>query len=185
MTLDLVTSSRRTNWLPFSVAVGGALLSTSLAADNAPVPAGKAPAAKAPAAKAPAAKATVHTSPYKPDRFAGRAGMYYKLVWGVESLSTKWAESGEIIRFSYRVVDANKAKPLGEKRSDPSLIDPAAGVKLVVPTMENIGQLRQGADPEAGKSYWIAFSNKGRLVKRGDRVIVEIGQFHADGLVVD
>ena len=39
--------------------------------------------------------------------------------------------------------------------------------------------------PEAGKSYWMAFSNKGRIVKRGDRVNVVIGQFHADGLAVD
>jgi hypothetical protein len=51
--------------------------------------------------------------------------------------------------------------------------------------MEQIGQLRQSADPEEGKSYWMAFSNKGRLVKRGDRVDVVIGQFRADGLVVD
>ena len=40
-------------------------------------------------------------------------------------------------------------------------------------------------DPVAGKSYWMAFSNKGRLVKRGDRVTVVIGPFRADGLVVD
>jgi hypothetical protein len=31
----------------------------------------------------------------------------------------------------------------------------------------------------------MAFSNKGRPVKRGDRVSVVIGAFHADGLVVD
>ena len=31
----------------------------------------------------------------------------------------------------------------------------------------------------------MAFSNKGRLVKRGDHVIVQIGQFQADGLVVE
>jgi hypothetical protein len=31
----------------------------------------------------------------------------------------------------------------------------------------------------------MAFSNKGRLVKRGDSVNIVIGQFHADGLVVD
>jgi len=29
------------------------------------------------------------------------------------------------------------------------------------------------------------FSNKGMYVKRGDRVNVVIGKFHADGLVVD
>jgi hypothetical protein len=31
----------------------------------------------------------------------------------------------------------------------------------------------------------VAFSNKGQLVKRGDRVNVVIGAFRAEGLVVD
>ncbi|MBV8280685.1 MAG: hypothetical protein JO347_01315 [Candidatus Eremiobacteraeota bacterium] len=124
-------------------------------------------------------------SPNLPARFAGRAGLYYKMVWGIDSLSVKWTESGEMIRFSYRVVDPSRAAPLNDKRAEPSLIDPGAGVSLVVPTMEKIGQLRQSATPEAGKSYWIAFSNKGRIVKRGDRVDVVIGPFRAENLVVD
>jgi len=124
-------------------------------------------------------------SRYRPDRFAGRAGTYYRLVWGVDSLAAKWGESGEVIRFSYRVLDADKAKILNDKKFEPSLIDPRAGVQLVVPSMENVGQLRQSAPPEEGKSYWMVFSNKGRLVKRGDHVIVVIGAFRADGLVVD
>jgi hypothetical protein len=45
--------------------------------------------------------------------------------------------------------------------------------------------MRNTVDPEAGKSYWVAFSNKGRLVKRGDRVSVVIGKFRANGLVVE
>ncbi len=122
---------------------------------------------------------------YRPDRFAGRAGSHYRLVWGVDSLSVKTVESGDVIRFSYHVLDANKAQALNDKKYEPSLIDPQAGVKLVVPQMEKIGKLRQSAPPEAGKSYWMAFSNKGRLVKHGDHVIVEIGPFRADGLVVD
>lgn len=137
---------------------------------------------KAPRAK-PAAAAT--QSRYKPDRFAGRAGMFYKLVWGVDTLGVKAVESGELIRFSYRVLDAAKAKQLNDEKSDPSLIDPRAGVSLVVPSLEKVGKLRQSETPEEGKSYWLAFSNKGRLVKRGDRVDVVIGQFHANGLVVD
>jgi hypothetical protein len=122
---------------------------------------------------------------YRPDRFAGRAGRYYQLLWGVDSLSVKLAESGEVVRFSYRVIDQEKAKALNDKRNEPSLIDPRAGVSLVVPKMEKIGQLRQTGTPEAGKAYWIAFSNKGRPVKKGDHVDVVIGQFRAQGLVVD
>jgi hypothetical protein len=137
----------------------------------------------APAAAKPATPGTA--TRYQPDRFAGRAASYYRLVWGVDSLAVKWVESGEVIRFTYRVLDPNKAKALNDKKNAPALIDPRAGASLVVPQMEKIGQLRQSATPEAGKSYWMAFSNKGRLVKHGDHVIVQIGQFRADGLVVD
>jgi hypothetical protein len=65
------------------------------------------------------------------------------------------------------------------------LIDPKAGVKLVVPSMEKIGKLRQSSMPEAGKMYWMAFSNKGRRVRPGDRVNIVIGKFEANGLVVE
>jgi hypothetical protein len=122
---------------------------------------------------------------YRPDRFAGRAATYYKVVWGVDSLGVKWGESGEVIRFSYRVLDADRARALNDKTFEPALLDPQAGVKLVVPSLENVGQLRQSAPPENGKSYWMVFSNKGRLVKRGDHVNLVIGPFRADGLVVD
>jgi hypothetical protein len=83
------------------------------------------------------------------------------------------------------VLDPDKAKILNDKKTEPFLIDPKAQVKLVVPSLEKVGQLRQSSTPEAGKSYWMAFSNKGRLVKRGDQVSVVIGKFRADGLVVD
>ena len=132
-----------------------------------------------------AAPARVMRPRYRPDRFAGRAGKYYELVWGVDSMVVRLVESGEVVRFSYRVLDPAKASVLNEKRSEPSLIDPRAGVSLVVPNMEKVGQLRQATVPEAGKAYWMAFSNKGRLVKRGDRVDVVIGLFRATGLVVD
>jgi hypothetical protein len=133
------------------------------------------------AKRAPATQA----SRYHPDRFAGRAGTYYRLVWGVDLLAVKWTESGEVIKFTYEVLDPAKAKTLNDKKNAPELIDPHAGVKLVVPSLEKVGQLRQSATPEAGKTYWMAFSNKGRHVKRGDHVNVVIGKFHADGLVVD
>jgi hypothetical protein len=107
------------------------------------------------------------------------------VVWGVDDLNVKWAESGELVRFSWHVLDPQLAQILSDKKAEPSLIDPRAGVSLVIPAVENIGQLRQSGPPEAGKSYWMAFSNKGRLVKRGDRVDVVVGTFRAQGLVVD
>jgi hypothetical protein len=164
-----------------------ALLAAALALGPVTVPAsGPSPQGTAPAVaqagKAPAGAAAAH---FRPDRFAGRAGKYYQLVWGVDSLSVKLAESGEVVRFSYRVLDPEKAHLLNDKGSEPSLIDPGAGVTLVIPTMDKIGKLRQTGAPEAGKAYWMVFSNKGRPVKKGDRVDVVIGVFRAQGLVVD
>lgn len=114
-----------------------------------------------------------------------RALMYYESAWGVDTLRVKLAESGELIRFTYRILDPQKAAPLNDKKLQPSLIDPQAGVSLVIPQVQNVGMMRQSSTPEAGKSYWMAFSNSGRPVKRGDRVMILIGQFHADGLIVE
>ncbi len=122
---------------------------------------------------------------HQPDPFAGRAGRYYTLVWGVGSLSVKAVESGELIRFSYEVLDPAKATPLNDKKLEPKLIAPDARAMLVIPSLEKVGQLRQSSTPEAGKSYWMTFSNPRRTVKRGDRVNVVIGQFHAEGLLVE
>ena len=112
------------------------------------------------------------------------ASQYYALMWGVDSLAVKSVESGEIIRFTYRVLDVEKAKVLNDKKNEPSLIDPGAGVSLVVPSLEKVGKLRQSSAPLAGKMYWMAFSNKGGHVKPGHRVNVVIGDFRADALVV-
>jgi hypothetical protein len=170
--------SGKLNW----VVLGLTLLALGSAASTAAVSQAGAQPSQTGQAAAPANAAPVR---YLPDRMAGRAGAYYKGVWGIDSLSIKWAESGELVRFSWRVLDPAKAALLNDKRLEPSLIDPQAGVSLVVPTMEKVGQMRQGVTPEAGKSYWMAFSNKGRRVKRGDRVNVVIGGFHAEYLVVE
>lgn len=136
-------------------------------------------------ASQPVSPAEKRTSPYQPNRFPKRAGMYYGDVWGIDSLSVKATESGELIRFSYRILNAAKAGPLNDKKSQPKLVDPRAGVELVIPSLEKVGQLRQSSTPEDGKIYWMAFSNAGRRVKKGDHVEVHIGQFRAQGLIVD
>jgi len=113
-----------------------------------------------------------------------RALLYYREVWGVDSLQVRYTESGEIVRFSYRVVDGEKARALNDKQNVPFLNAPDVHVQLVVPALENVGQLRQTGTPIPGKLYWMAFSNPGRSVKPGELVNVVIGPFHADGLIV-
>jgi hypothetical protein len=119
------------------------------------------------------------------NRLSRRADMYYQGVWGVGELRVKVAESGEMIRFDYRVLDPVKAAALNDKKAKPELDDGQAGVKLAVPQMEKIGELRQSSTPKAGMTYWMAFANPTLAVKRGHRVNVVIGSFRANNLVVE
>ena len=168
------TLSRGAKLLALLCSLGVSLLSIAQAQTAQPA---------APSSQPGKSKAAVVPRRYQ-TQLPNKARQYYAVTWGVDSLSVKSVESGELIRFSYRVLDPQRAKALNDKKSEPSLICPRAGVKLVVPSLEKVGQLRQSSAPIAGKVYWMAFSNKGRPVKPGDHVNVVIGQFRADGLVV-
>ena len=114
-----------------------------------------------------------------------RAERYYQGVWGVGELRVKVAESGQLIRFNYRVLDPEKAVALNDKKAEPELLDAQARVKLSVPQLEKVGKLRQSSTPKPGLTYWMAFSNPTLAVKRGHRVDVVIGSFRATNLVVE
>ena len=119
------------------------------------------------------------------NRISPRAEMYYEGVWGIGELRVKSVESGELIRFNYRVFDPAKAAALNDKKAEPQLLDAQAGVKLEVPQLEKVGKLRQSSTPKAGMTYWMAFSNPTMVVKRGHRVDLVIGSFRATNLVVE
>jgi len=89
-----------------------------------------------------------------------------------------------MLEFRYKVLDADKAKPLFERQTKPVLTHVESGAKLIVPTPAKTGALRNSNPPIAGNTYWMFFANPGKLVQPGDHVNIEIGKFHADGLVV-
>ena len=159
-----------------SIAFIVAGLSLAAAAQAAPATAAQPASPAASAARA---------SRYRATGLPSRARTYYEMLWGVDSFGVKSVESGEMIRFTYRVLDPNKAAQLNDKHDQPALIDEKAGVKLSVPTLEKVGALRQSTNPEAGKVYWMVFSNKERYVKPGHRVSVVIGKFRVDNLLVE
>ncbi|WP_233867543.1 hypothetical protein [Paraburkholderia adhaesiva] len=129
--------------------------------------------------------ATASKSPYVPVMMPLQARELYGASRGVDSLSVRRTASGNLLRFSFRVTDPNVAKVIGDKSATPYLFGHMSHAVLEVPVMENIGQLRQAGTLEVGREYWMVFSNKGNLVKAGERVDVFIGSFHVDGLVVE
>ena len=141
--------------------------------------------AQSPAPASPAVNRVNKTSPYHGMKLSEKARAYYPAAWGVDHLRATYTNSGNLIRFSYRVVEPKLAKPLGDHELTPYLYAPRTHAMLQIPTMEKIGQLRQLNAAEADTEYWMVFSNKGNPVRRGDRVNVIIGKFHADGLLVE
>ena len=159
-----------------SIVVSGAIAQTAPASGS---------SASAPAPAATAKPHAKRVSPYSAATgISDHAKDFYLVNWGVDTFSAKLLESGQLVRFSYRVVDPKKAKVLSDKKANPVLLDPKAHAQLVIPQLEKVGQLRQSSSPEAGRVYWMAFSNRGRVVKPGDRISVVIGRFRVDELAV-
>lgn len=107
-----------------------------------------------------------------------------KRQWGVEVVGVRSTAAGYMLEFRYRVLDPRLAKPLFERRTKPVLVDQETGSRFVVPTPPKIGALRNSNAPLAGHTYWMFFANPGGFVKPGRRVSVLIGDFRADGLIV-
>lgn len=134
---------------------------------------------------ASAMPAAVMASSLSATEWRARQGLYYKRNWGVEIVGVKPVSSGYMLAFKYRVLDPEKAKLLNDRQTRAFLRDEATGNVLSVPAMENVGELRTGAAPEADRTYFMIFGNPGRLVKSGSRVSVVAGAMHVDGLIVD
>ena len=113
-----------------------------------------------------------------------REKSYLKRRWGVEVMFVRQTAAGYMLELRYRVLDAEKATPLFERRIKPVLTHAESGAKLIVPAPAKTGALRNSNPPIARRIYWMFFANPGKLVKPGDHVSVEIGEFSVDGLVV-
>ena len=124
-------------------------------------------------------------SPYRSMKMTDKAKKQYLAMWGVDKLRVSSTNSGNLIRFTYRVEDAVLAKMLLDRGETPYMYSPKAQAVLQVPVMDKVGPLRQAMSPKAGQEYWMVFSNKGNLVTQGDRVDIRIGSFRADGLMVE
>ena len=132
----------------------------------------------------PAAASVPATTAASSGNWNAREGSLFKRNWGVDVIGIRELASGYMLQFRYRVLDVEKSKALVDKHATPYLVDTVSGAKLMVPSPEKIGQLRNMASPQVGRVYWMIFSNPGRLIKPGSRVNVVIGDFHVDGLTV-
>jgi len=109
---------------------------------------------------------------------------YMKRKWGVEILFVRETAAGQMLEFRYKVLDPEKARALFVRKTKPVLTDVKSGIQLAVPAPAKTGALRNSDVPIADRTYWMFFSNTARLVKAGDRVNIQIGDFLVEGLIV-
>ncbi len=108
-----------------------------------------------------------------------------KREWGIEVLDVHQTSAGYMLQFRYRVLDPKAAKPLFDRKIKPYVIDATTGAKVIVPSPDKIGQLRNVNPPEAGRTYWMLFANPAKMIKAGSQVSVHIGDFDSGPLVVN
>ena len=178
--IESMTSSpaRTAKVILLAGAVAGSLFLTSALAETGAAlsPAEPVVDAATPVASDAPAKASTSRS------WHARESLYYKRNWGVDIVGVKPVTSGYMLAFRYRIVDPDKAKLMNDRKARAYIVDEASGIRLAVPAMENVGELRSGTTPEANRTYFMIFGNPGGLVKHGGKVTLVAGSLRAEGL---
>jgi len=102
--------------------------------------------------------------------------------WGVEVVALRLTGANYMLDFRYKVLDPEKAAELFERANKPVLIHNETGARLEVPRPAKTGPLRPTNAPEAGRTYFMLFSNPD-VVHAGDEVTIKIGDFEAEVVV--
>ena len=107
-------------------------------------------------------------------------------VGGVKFLSIRTTAAGYMLDFRYKVLEPEKAALLINRKNKPFLKVLKNGLVLKVPNTAKIGPLRQTSLlAKKGKNYFMFFGNPGRMVKPGDKVQIQIGDFTSKTLIVE
>ena len=105
--------------------------------------------------------------------------------FGIKIVSLRPTAGGQMLDLRFQVIDPEKAKAVLDKNKKAYLLDGKTGKTLPVPVTK-AGPMRQATlKPEAGRIYFILFSNPNRIAKEGNSVSLLIGDFRKDDIVVD
>jgi hypothetical protein len=105
--------------------------------------------------------------------------------FGIKIVSLRPTAGGQMLDLRFQVIDPEKAKAVLDKNKKAYLLDGQTGKTLPVPVTK-AGSMRQTTiSPEAGRIYFILFSNPNRMVKEGGSISLIIGDFRKDSIVVD
>ena len=99
---------------------------------------------------------------------------------GVEVVQVAVTGGGGLVDVRYRVVDPDKANAVHERQNPPGLIDEATGVPVWQLVM---GHAHKG-QVKAGVTYYLVFYNPSDVVRRGEKVTVQLGGARLEHVLV-
>jgi hypothetical protein len=117
---------------------------------------------------------------------AQRSAPSAEQTWGIRAVSLRPTFGGTMLDFRFKVVDAEKAKPIFDRKMKPYLYDPASRVALGISEDTKLGALRASMrnPPVAGKLYYVLFANGQGTVKRGSSVDIVLGSCRLNHVLV-
>jgi hypothetical protein len=108
--------------------------------------------------------------------------------FGIQIVSTKLSGNNYLVDVRYRVVDAQKARPILDKSVKPVLVQTQTGDRFYVPTPPIVGALRQTVNKSRpiieDRVYFLLFANPNQKLKAGDQVTLGIGEFSKPNLEI-
>ena len=117
---------------------------------------------------------------------AGPSASSIEETWGVEVQGIRRTAAGYMLDFRYKVLDAEKAAPILDRRITPYVKVAKTGVRLLVPQAPKLGAMRQTSFAvKADRDYFIVFANPYQTVHVGDQVSVVVGDFESQLLSVE
>ena len=129
--------------------------------------------------------ASAEPAPVPPDASSSsKSGL--EVQAGIEIVALRLTANGHLLDLRYKVKNPERAHLMLSRQTKPMLVDPATGLKLIVPDMAYVGALRQTAvAPQEGKTYFILFANPWRTIHVGQRLDLVLGDLTLPDLTVE
>jgi hypothetical protein len=107
--------------------------------------------------------------------------------WGIKPKAIRLTGGDFFLDFRYHILDPEKAAAITKrgKGKKAFLIDQETGKEFPV-SVTKLGPMRATAvKPHADRDYVIMFTNVGKMIKKGSKVTVVVGDCRVENLVVE
>ncbi len=147
---------------------------------------GPATGAASPSNPAPEAAPAKGDAP-KPDAVKTMLARLAEERLGVKIRAVRLSAAGFMLDLRYRVLDADKAAPMLDRKVQPYLLD-SRGARLGVPASPKVGALRstrRGGEILMDRDYSMLFGNPGRYLKQGSKITLVVGEQKIENLTIE